>query len=147
MKFSRSFTDVCENVKIRLEFQKNCKKNREISESGDNIFSFRMNNSIQSLAAPSAASAGSSLRVMAAKRSSVDSARKGGCPVTHLWNRVFLTGEVRLERGQDGGGKRGLFFTLATYLPYPASARPIMFPSMFATYPESSWVFLISLHR
>ena len=53
MKISRNFTDVCENVKIRLELQKKCKRLwtfREISESGDNI-SFRMSNSIQSLGA------------------------------------------------------------------------------------------------
>ena len=33
----------------KIAKNENCSKFREISESGDNIFSFRMNNSIQSL--------------------------------------------------------------------------------------------------
>ena len=55
MKNSRNFTDVCENVKIRWEVQENRKLVNiesnfcEISESGDYVFSFRMNTSIQSL--------------------------------------------------------------------------------------------------
>ena len=65
MNFSRNFTDhLYENdlfrthdffprvSVIRWELQKNCKnmrKFRDISESADNIFSFRMNYSIQSL--------------------------------------------------------------------------------------------------
>jgi len=37
MKFSRNFTDAYENVKIRLELQKNWKKNCEISVKFPNL--------------------------------------------------------------------------------------------------------------